>query len=276
MPILVDLNQVVISNLMQQINITKNEQVEEAFLRHMILNSLRSFKNKFGEEYGDMVICNDTTNYWRKKIFPYYKANRKKSRDNSIFDWNVIFQILNKIKDEIRENFPYRYISVASCEADDIIATLTKKSCKEEKVLIVSGDKDFVQLFKYPNVKQYSPVQKKFVEESDPVEFLRQKCIYGDAGDGVPNIASDDDTFATGRRQGRVTQKLIEQMQSNPRIKQNWERNLRLISFEYIPPEIEEAILLAYNEPIQGSHKKLYSYLINNKMKVLLTAYGEF
>ena len=270
--ILVDLNQVVLSNLMQQINITKSENVEENFLRHMVLNSIRSYKTKFGHEFGEIVLCNDTYNYWRKDVFPYYKANRKKAQESSLYDWNVIFQSLNKIKDEIREVFPYKFVAVPRCEADDVIAVLTRAYCQSEKVLIVSGDHDFVQLFKYPNVQQYSPVQKKFITEENSVEFLREKIIYGDSGDGVPNIASEDDTFVAGKRQRRVTNKIIEALETNP----NYQRNKVLIDFDCIPDMVSDAILAEFKKPMTGSKDKVYPYLINNKLKLLLTAHGEF
>ena len=270
--ILVDLNQVVLSNLMQQLNIIKTDKVEESFLRHMVLNSIRSYKNKFGAEYGEIILCNDTSNYWRKDYFPHYKANRKKAQENSLFDWNLIFQSLNKIKDEIRENFPYKFVAVPRCEADDVIAVLTRTYHSTQKILIVSGDRDFVQLFKYPNVYQYAPVQKKFITEEYPDQFLEEKVIYGDAGDGVPNIASDDDTFVSGKRQRRVTSKIIETAETHP----NYKRNKILIDFDSIPDWVFAQILEEYRKPMKGSKDKVYPYLINNKLKLLLTAHGEF
>ena len=181
--ILVDLNQIVISNLMQQINITNNENVEENFLRHMILTSLKSIKTKFSQ-YGEMVLCNDSTHSWRKDVFPYYKANRKKFREKSLYDWNVIFTSLNKIKKEIKENFPYKFIEVEHAEADDVIATLVMYNVDKE-FLIISGDRDFVQLQKYGlTVKQYSPVQKKFIVEKSPHLSIIIKILRGDLGDG--------------------------------------------------------------------------------------------
>lgn len=272
MAILVDLNQVVLSNLMQQLNIIGGSTVEEGFLRHMILSSLRSYKKKFGEEYGELVICNDTGNYWRKEIFPQYKANRKRSQENSEFDWNLIFAILNKIKSEIRENFPYKFISIPRCEADDIIAVLSKELSTRESVLIVSGDKDFVQLFKFPGVSQYSPVLKKFITEADPEGYLRNKIIYGDPGDGIPNIASDDKTFVEGRRQRRVGAKLISEGNANL----FWKRNEVLIDFSFIPEWAKTEILEGFKKPAIGTKESVHKYLQNNSMKLLLAAHGEF
>jgi 5'-3' exonuclease, N-terminal resolvase-like domain/T4 RNase H, C terminal len=283
--ILLDLNQIVVSNIMQQINISKNDNIEEDFLRHMILNSIRSVKSKFGEDYGELVICSDSFNYWRKGIFPQYKANRKKSRDSSIFDWNAIFKTINKIKSEIRENFPYHYLEIPTCEADDIIATLTQRYSSSEKILIISGDKDFVQLQKYPNVSQYSTIMKSWIKEDHPKRYLLEKVLNGDSGDGVPNFLSDDDTFVTeGKRQKRLTKKKIEQILSCAKPESimtsselaGYMRNKYLIDFDYIPDDLQKSILEEFNKPIEVTSTHVYRYLMKNGLKNLLNNIGDF
>jgi hypothetical protein len=270
---------------MQQINISKNDTVEEDFLRHMILNSIRSVKSKFGEDYGELVICSDSFNYWRKTLFPYYKANRKKSRDASIFDWNAIFKSINKIKNEIRENFPYRYIEIPTCEADDVIAILTKKYSSFEKVLIISGDKDFVQLQKYPNVSQYSTIMKSWIKEEHPKIYLLEKVLNGDSGDGIPNFLSDDDTFVTeGKRQKRLTKKKIDLILSSFKPESvmtstelsGYMRNKYLIDFDFIPDDLQEVILKEYDKPLENTSTQVYRYLMKNGLKNLLNNIGDF
>ena len=149
--ILVDMNQVMISNLMAQIGSHHNVEVQEDLVRHMVLNSLRGYRNKFAGDYGELVICCDDKNYWRKRIFPYYKANRKKYRSQSELDWSSIFNCLNAIRDELKEHFPYKVMQIDTCEADDIIATICHQEGSHllngsEMILILSGDKDFIQL----------------------------------------------------------------------------------------------------------------------------------
>ena len=170
MSILVDYSQVFISNLMQQPGI--REGVEEDLVRHMVLNSLRSYRNKFSEEYGELIICCDNKKYWRKDIFPYYKSHRKANRKQSEFDWNEIFACLNKVKAELVDHFPYRVLEVENVEADDIIAIYCMTYA--ESNLILSGDKDFVQLqaIKDPSaVHQYNPLKKAFVYEKHPEKY---------------------------------------------------------------------------------------------------------
>ena len=183
--ILVDLNQVLISNLMAQTRGQLEEMPDKDMLRHMVLNSLRGYNLKFKQEYGTPVLCADGGNPWRRDIFPHYKHARKKTRDESSKDWSALFQLIGEIRDEIAQNFPYVVLHIDKVEADDIIAVLVKENYTKEKIMIVSGDKDFIQLQKYSNVKQYAPIQKKFIEDEDPIKFLHEQVIKGDRSDGI-------------------------------------------------------------------------------------------
>ena len=278
--ILIDLNQIVIANIMQEFNIKKSDELDLGFLRHLILNSIRSIKTKFSADYGELVLCDDTSDYWRKHIFPFYKENRKKIRAKSDYNWNNIFKTLKVIKEEIAETFPYKYIAINHCEADDIIAVLSKTFYKKENILIVSNDKDFVQLYKYPNVYQYSPLVRKFLQEGDPVNFLLTKIIKGDVSDGIPNILSDDDTFVCeNKRQRKITKNILENFDLNKlghSSYENWLRNKKLIDFDEIPKNLEHKIIEVYHEPILGNHEKAFSYLTEHSLKLLLLMYGEF
>lgn len=289
--LILDLNQVMISNLMMSLSGHKIV-MDENLLRHMILNTIRSNLVKFRKEYGDdLVIACDDRNYWRKAYFPYYKANRKKSRDASDLDWNNIFQSLNKIRDEIKDNFPYRTIQVESAEADDIIGTLCNEYGRDlggEPILIISGDKDFVQLQKYTNVSQYDPVRKRWLKNQRPIEFLYEHIIRGDTGDGVPNFLSEDDIFISEGRQRPVTSKKLRawveellngkdpsEVFTHEQLR-NWNRNRTLIDLEMVPDDIREQILDQFNEQENRDRSRLFNYFIANKLKNLTEKIGEF
>jgi len=280
--IIVDLNQVMISNLMMQIGNHKNVELDENIIRHMILNSLRFNKVKFSKDFGEMVIACDDKNYWRKQIYPYYKANRKRDRDASELDWNALFGILNKVRDEIKNNLPYKVIRVDTAEADDIIAVLTKEYYSRENILILSGDKDFSQLQKYPNVKQYSPIQKKFIVCTNPDLFLKEHILRGDQGDGIPNFLSPDNSLVMGVRQTPITSKKIsswilqepEQFCTETMLR-NYKRNQQLIDLEYIPDNIKSEILDQYDSQVVD-RSKLFNYFVENKLKNLMENINEF
>lgn len=291
--ILVDMNQCMISNLMMQI---KNaDELNEDMVRHMVLTSVKSYKKKFGEEYGNLVLCYDSKHYWRKEFFPYYKQNRKKDREKSSHNWSKIFDVLNKIRDEIKNNFPYVVMEVYGAEADDVIATLTKyisiqnikrekKSLPKEKILILSGDKDFIQLKKYPCVSQYNPIQKKYVSGINSKNYIKEHIIKGDRSDGIPNFLSASDTFITGKRQKPISKKNIEkwincepESYCNTEQLLNYNRNCTLIDFSMIPKEIESKIIEEFE--VLNSNKLprvSINYFIDHKLVSLLNEMEEF
>ena len=287
--ILLDLNQVMISNLMMQPGIA-NGGIDENLIRHMVLNSIRMYNVKFKAEYGDLVICADDKKYWRKDLFPYYKAARKKSREESPYDWNLIFETLNRVRDEIRENFPYKVIQIDKTEADDVIGTICTnygvelKNSQSEKILILSSDKDFMQLQKFANVDQYSPMGKKFLKTSEPIKFLKEHILKGDRGDGIPNILSSDDTFITEARQKPVTEKKLNTWVAqkpedfcDASMLRNYQRNESLIDLSKVPSEYADRILTAYRSPKEVKGKdKVLNYFIKNRMKQLMEHIQEF
>ena len=284
--IILDLNQVMISNLMVQLGNHTNHQVEEDLLRHMILNSIRLYKQKFSAEYGELVIACDDKNYWRRKVYPYYKANRKKAREKSELDWTKIFESLNKIRAELREVFPYPTIQVDSVEADDVIATLCSlkgATVSSERILILSGDKDFNQLQKYGNVEQFDPVRKKWIKTDDPYKYVQEHIMRGDTGDGIPNFLSDDDTFVSDKRQKPLTQKKIDAwLGKDPSefcddmMLRNYKRNQQLVDFEFIPEDVKTRILDEYKAQSGKTRDKLFNYFIQNKLKNLMEVIGDF
>jgi hypothetical protein len=281
--IIVDLNQVMLSNLMVQIGNHTNAKIEENMVRHMVLNSLRSYKAKFGQEFGEMIIACDNTNYWRKQLFPYYKANRKKAQEKSEMDWKSIFECMNKIRAELKEYFPYRVIDIESAEADDIIATLVKEKHEEQNILILSGDKDFIQLHKYDGVQQYDPVRKKKISHPDPDRYLIEHVLKGDSGDGVPNVLSSDNCLVIGERQKPLTQKKMDALielgldgKFDHSLARNYARNKHLINLSMVPGTVQEKILESYNAQSDKGREKMFNYFIANKLKNLMENIGEF
>ena len=278
--IIVDINQIMISNLMVQINGRNAVELSEDLVRHMVLNSLRAHNKKFRKEYGQMVIACDSSNVWRRTAFPNYKAGRKENRAKSEHDWEFIFDVLAKIKKEIKDFLPYKVVAVESTEADDIIATLCKRT--NEKVLILSGDKDFIQLHN-DRIKQYNPVLNKFVgKDENPVIYIREHILKGDRSDGIPNVLSDDNVFIEGRRQTPLSRKKIEAWVNevvptfNEEQQKNYERNRQLIDLNYIAKEIEDNIIREFDNVEVATRDKILGYFINKKLKTLIESIDEF
>ena len=280
--ILVDMNQVTISNLMIQM---KDKPLSEDLVRHMVLNSLRSYKTKFSKDFGELVLCYDDKHCWRKDYFPYYKQNRKKARSESSLDWNELFDILTKIQNELEENFPYKVLKINGAEADDIIAILSNKISSTpnlyEEILIISGDKDFIQLHQSDNVKQYSPTLKKFIVDENPEQYKFEHIIRGDKGDGVPNVLSQDTVFVEDLRQRPITKKKLTEWKENGipegEIKRNYQRNKTLIDFDSIPNELGELIYNMWVDKItQNDKSKILPYFMKHRLKELTEKLGDF
>jgi hypothetical protein len=285
--IIVDINQVMIANIMAQLGNHTNAAISEDLFRHMVFNMIRALRAEF-IEYGELIIACDDRHYWRKTQFPFYKANRKKAREASDVDWNQIFNCLNKIRDELKEYSHYRVIQVDGAEADDVVATL----CIEygtilntsEKILILSGDKDFVQLQVYGNVEQYNPVLKKQIKHANPHKYLREHILKGDRGDGVPNIMSPDNCIANGERQKSLAAKRIEYLTSIPDLStilpadqlKNFKRNEKLIDLHMIPEDIRINILKEYHNQAGKTKDKLFDYFEQHKLKTLSAFISEF
>jgi len=286
--IIVDLNQIMISNLMVQINGRQAVELSEDLVRHMVLNSLRGHNKKFRKEYGEMVIACDSKNVWRREVFPNYKAGRKANREKSDHDWNAIFSMLGNIRNEIRDFLPYKVIELETAEADDIIATLVRRTLNRiqpnhlKKILILSGDKDFIQLHN-EWVKQYNPVLNKYVgKDENPTLYIKEHILKGDRSDGIPNVLSDDNVFIEGRRQKPLSRKKIDSwleevfMTMTEEEEKNYNRNKKLIDLTCIPLELEDKINNEFDNVEVASRDKILNYFITRKLKTLIEVIDEF
>ena len=276
--ILVDMSQIMMASIMMQMHMSKKSEPDEEMVRHMILNSLRMYRTRFLSEFGEMVLCYDSRHYWRRDYFPEYKHSRRKSRGTDDKNWDIIFDCLNTIKEEVKTNMPYKSIEVYGAEADDIIATLCSESSDE--VMILSGDKDFIQLQKFPNVKQYSPITKKMINGMNPDDYLKEHVLKGDTSDGVPNVLSPDNTFVDGIRQRPLSKKKIALMVDgdfpNDEIKRNYQRNKKLIDLTCSPDELRSEILDTYKSAPVNDRSKILNYFIKQRLKTLTESIGEF
>ena len=276
------MNQISLASMMMRLHMNKIKEPDEKMVRHMILNSLRMYRTRFSSEFNELVLCYDSKHYWRRDYFPEYKFGRRKTREKSSHDWDAIFLCLNEIKDEFRDNLPYKFLEIYGAEADDIIGTL----CSEysEEIMIISGDKDFIQLQKFPNVKQFSPITKKTVNGENPGAYLKEHIFKGDSSDGVPNVLSPDNTFTDGLRQKPLGKKKIaswmehefEDVAPNDEVKRNYQRNRKLIDLTYTPDELSMEIISTYKEAPFGDRSKILNYFMQNRLRNLTESIGEF
>jgi hypothetical protein len=296
--ILVDYSQVALAAILTfQRELKGTESEVKNLIRHVTLSTIKSYKKKYGKEYGELVICCDGRKYWRKEFFEQYKGSRKKNRDASDLDWKLIFDTLTEMREDIAKHFPWRVIHVDRAEADDVIAVMSKwlqdnqlvqEGLVEEtqKVLILSSDKDFKQLQLYPTIKQWSPMQKKYITASKQEirDFMIEHIVKGDTGDGVPNILSKDDVFMIGERQKPMSAKRLAEFIDkgfdackNDDERRNWHRNATLVDFQFIPEDVQKSIVDTYlsNKP-NGDKMTVMNYLMEHRCRLLLEELEDF
>mgnify|MGYP003126026245 FL=1 len=275
--ILVDANQIAISHLMVRQKIEDGINIDS--VRRSIIKVLARIQKQFGPEYGKMVLCYDDKNYWRSEVFPYYKKNRKQEREASKYDWDLVFSVLNRIRDEIRRHLPYYVIQVHGAEADDVIATLAR-SLATDKILVLSADKDFIQLQRDKRVKQYDPIRNRWIENEDPIHYLQEHIVRGDRSDGIPNILTCDDAIVNGKAQKKMSKEKISALASmkpedftNFIRLRNWKRNSELIDFSNIPSNIKNNIIMKFTKYRLNKSIDL-QYFIDNNIQDLIEEFS--
>ena len=278
--ILIDLSQIMMASTMMSMEKGQTE-ADLDFVRHSVLNSLRMYRENYHDEYGELVLCCDDRHSWRRDYFPQYKAGRRTPREESPLNWTQIFGCFETLKTELREIFPYKFIQVENAEADDIIGVLCRYQI--EKTIIISGDKDFIQLHE-KNVQQWSPITKKLVNGENPSHYLFEHILRGDKSDGIPNILSADDSIVNGVRQKPITKKYIDNFvlhnaELNGRTDteiRNFHRNEKLIDLKHTPKELSDSIWEEYRKEPKGSRANLLNFFVEKRLSNLMDSIGEF
>jgi len=277
--ILLDTNQTMIATLFSMYKKNELVNVTEDDIRKATLLGISRFNNQFKDKYGEIVLCYDTGNYWRKDIFPEYKASRKKAQKSDGIDWGRIYGYFGTVREEIKEVFPFKSMYLNHLEADDIISVLVENLYDKENILIVSSDKDFQQLQRFPNVQQYSPNKKSMIVCEDPEAFLVEHMVKGDVSDGIPNVLSDDDTFIDpDKKQTTMTKKRLNEAighytsgalnfnETQVKYIRNWIRNKTMIDMKEIPQEHKDRILDEWVKPMVGDNSQVFDYMVGNRL----------
>jgi len=247
-------------------------------LRIRLLDHIIHITKKFKYEYGDNIVFALDASSWRKREFEYYKFKRRKKRKEDKHDWIEIYKFFDTIIDELKENFPYKLIKLNGCEGDDIIAVLSKEAAKTEKVLVISRDKDFMQLMDEENVLQYDPIIKEFIEADENIKkTLFTHIMKGDASDGIPNVYSESNFYTKENppRQQSISKKDVERLillneselekELGENVFKRFKENEKLIKLSLIPDDIKCLILDAYNN-YKTSENNVYKYLIEQDL----------
>lgn len=241
----------------------KDNTLDENHLRYNLIKHLKEYKRIYSE-YGDLLLAFDSKSYWRRDYFKFYKHNRKKERKNSDIDWDSIHLYIRQFKKEFEENLDYIVLEILSCEADDIIAIIVS-NLQKYKNLIISDDKDFLQLLKLDNVDIYRPRKNEFIRnesynDNEIEAILKEHIIRGDRSDGIPNVLSLDNSIADGIRQKAITKKflskhLLEDIEKEEPFYDKYLRNKKLIDLTEIPNTVEITVLKELKENLKGQNR---------------------
>lgn len=289
---LIDFSQLVVSTFLTTYK--PGDEMSLDLVRHMVINSLRYNVLSNKKKYPNIIICIDNANggYWRRKLAYYYKKHRTEQREESGYDWETIYLYINTVVQEIKENLPYKVISIPGVEADDIIAVMVKEISQSQPgvpILITSSDGDFTQLHKFKNVTQWSPIQKKWVKTKtgSPRHDLLTKIVKGDGKDTISNVYSPSDFIITkqeGQRQKSISSKFMEQVFAADDPKAlftgdaltRYNENEVLLDFDFIPADISESILNEFRTVQVAPRRMIYPFFVKNRMVQLLDKITEF
>jgi len=297
--LLIDFSQLVIAAVAVNSSGVNQSDIK-SLVKHVALTMLLSLKKRF--KGAKIILCCDSSTYWRTGVFPAYKGHRKHKKKDGKLDWAMVKESLHELKFDLAENFPYTVLEVPLCEADDIIAVLCKHYQENEldqtglyespgEVTICSTDQDFQQLQKYKNVSQWNNVTKKSLKCDDPALFLLGHILTGDDGDNIPNICTPD-AWAIDRAENvakklKATSFMTVRVASfnelgikaceNKAEQMHYRRNEVLVDFDNIPDAIYNSIIEAYSTTeVKGTKGKVFNYLAKNRMKLLVGDYASF
>ncbi len=255
----------------------------EAF-RHIALNSLRAINMKFRtvDDYSRLILAVDRPNSWRKQVFPFYKATREDAKKSSQVDWSQMYACIASVRQEIEDYFPYQVLYFDGAEADDIIGSIARYNTKHNHhTLIVSGDKDFIQL-QIDNrlVRQYDNVNDRFHDHPDPKRYLFEHVMKGDRGDGIPNVLSPSNAFVAKIRQKPMRQSMMDKwwdegIDFDVVDSANLKRNITLVDLTKTPSTIYNQVIDKI-ERFEPKKCDLYSYFVKFNLPSLAKSIGDF
>ena len=209
--------------------------------KHTFLNSIFYVIKKFNPTR--VIFAEDGSKNWRYDVYPQYKWERKIKKEKSDIRWDKFYEVLNELLEDIKIVFTNIIsLKVDRSEADDVISVMSREI--KYKIIIVSGDNDFNQLLSQ-RVRQYKPITETFVECINTQKALQLKLLVGDKGDSIPNLRP--------RLGIKTAASILESgleafLDSNTVLRENYERNKKLIDLTCIPSEICDGIINKFDE----------------------------
>lgn len=180
-----------------------------------------------------VFFCLEGKDNFRYKLYSDYKANRiiktssvdEKSMDEFHRQKRIIIQLLHSL--------PITIVHADQYECDDVIATLTD-NLKDEEVIILSNDSDFIQLLQkgYKHLRIYNPFKKEYMS-APSYHYLTWKCLRGDKKtDNIPGLMGDK----AAEKLAKDADKFMQFLES-PEVRADYSLNKKLIELRIIPDD---------------------------------------
>ena len=227
------------------------EKYEKMYLESIVkLVGKKEFNNS------KVIFCLDSpkNDLWRTKLMDTYKGDRADLSLKNNF--KPTFKLTyDKFIPNLVEIYPGKIFSIRvdKMEADDIIAVICKHLEKIKiKIVLVSGDQDFLQLGR-ENLHFIDYKKKTFLSlnKDEAKEKLKDKILNGDCSDNICSIFPKDKKILSLKDRKEIISdntKLNKYLEENPDIKKKYELNQKLIDFDFIPVALAKSALSKFKK----------------------------
>lgn len=250
-----------------------SEKPDYDMMGYIIVDSI--YRSMLKTKSNEVIIALDSTNVWRKDIFPRYKESRKKQREKVKIDWSKFYGEQNKIFEDISRYLPFKVLQVDRTEADDVIGVIVL-NYKNKSFVIISTDEDYKQLLS-KRTKLYQPIKKKWVECSNPEKFIVMKCLDGQVKDGIFNVITPIDWPAEKRKPSLGEEKVrriidggYEDWLVSEGAVERFDLNRKLIDFNCVPENIKKNIIEKYKNYKLPNLEEAYNFFKQRNFKSYL------
>ena len=234
------------------------------------LNALFSIVEQY--DFDCVIPVFDAGNNWRKEESTEYKATREKGSVAHYADMNLLIE-------EVLPGLGFTPVGVKGYEADDIIATISRRALAYREIFILTCDKDLLQLVNNKvKVILFSSSKKIQVVDIDgvkgifgvyPSDVKYFKALAGDSSDNIAGIKGigpktavkiiEECTPALEDEVGDFTG--ADRICMHPKVRENagtFLANLRLVTLENNVPDLS---WFASSAPSEDSVQALFTSL---------------
>jgi 5'-3' exonuclease len=227
--------------LMAQKRISKSE------LKKMTTANTKKRKQLIKIPFSQFIFALDCPrkNIWRQEFFKTYKANRDVIYKKDTWKGGGIMgHTCRTLLPKLADIYKFPIIGEPAFEGDDVIALThryIRQNFPQKSIIIITNDHDMLQLIdgktSLMNLKGVNLIDKS---KGDSRSDLLMKILCGDPSDNIKSCFPKCGK-KTAMRFIREPHKLEEKLNSNPKYRENFNFNQKLIDFKFIPTHLVKA-----------------------------------